>query len=504
VDLFTPYVEPVPATAKSGPQLRHYQTDVLNRGRAHVGRGLRRGVIQGETGCGKTYVEAELCRAANAKGSRVLVLADRRRLIKQIGGTLDRFNVPYGVLMAGQTHGVNNNVLLASRDTLAAWMRRGGFELPPADVILIDEGHKSLGSTYQVILERYAASTTICFTATPARGDGKSLGSFYQWIECTVPASQLIQEGWLVQPEVYAPLELAKQRKVGTKTKGLSGDPVSHWRRHADGLPTIAFSASVAESIGLRNRFIEAGVPAEHIDADSDDDTREAAFSRLQSGATQVLCSVKLLIEGVDIPEVSAAILWAPFGSLVEYRQACGRIMRPAPGKTRAVVLDHAGAAGVHGRPGDDVLWSLDHETTIQQRQNQLKNPKTVYCKSCGTAFSATPSCPACGWTMPRKERQKANIEPVYAATNEVLSRYEGAAAADDIGRARGKYWRSCLAMAVARGQSLGAAAAMFSRKFGTPPWSAGVRPLPERGTDWKRPTAEVFPQYARETAVAQ
>ena len=382
-----------------------------------------------------------------------------------------------------------------------------GFHTYVADGFAVHNCHKAMGEVYQSLLALYPNTYVIGFTATPARGDGKALGSFFHWIECTVPASQLIREGWLIKPEVYAPLELATQRKKGATTKGLAGDPVQHWKRHAEGLPTIAFAGNVGESIALRDRFNEAGIPAEHVDGTDEDGSREAKYERLQNGRTLVLCSVDLLIEGVDFPGVSAAILWRKFGSLVQYRQGCGRIMRPAKGKTRAVVLDHAGAAGVHGLPGDDVEWSLDENSTVDGRRKKAveegRQDVVVVCHACGLAFSGEPQCPACGWKPKHKSKPSAPKQ-IHEARDEVLSRYEGDAANHVNSEARQRHWASCLYIAAARKAPLGAAAAMFTKKFGVPPWTCGVKPLPGGRGDWKRPVVEVFPQFDKGAANAQ
>jgi len=42
------------------------------------------------------------------------------------------------------------------------------------------------------------------------------------------------------------------------------------------------------------------------------------------------------------------------------YRQMIGRVLRPAPGKATAIVLDHSGAVFRHGLPEDRVNWALD------------------------------------------------------------------------------------------------------------------------------------------------
>lgn len=494
------------------PVLRPYQTDVIDRAAARVRAGLRRGVIQGETGCGKGHVAGYLAYRAYHKGSRVLVLADRRRLVNQLGGVLDAFRVPYGIVMAGRTGGTREPVILASRDTLAGW-QRGEKDLPPADLVLIDEGHKSMADLYQSLLTLYPRAVVIVLTATPARNDGKSLGDFFQWLECTVPASQLIREGWLLKPEVYAPIELAKRRQKG-EGKGLAGDPVSHWRAYADGLPTIAFAAKVSESLDLAARFQAAGVPAAHVDASTPDDPgydgkseRDRTYDKLARGEIKVLSSVGLLIEGVDIPEVAAAILWSSFGSMVKYRQAAGRTMRPCPaaGKTRAVILDHAGAAGVHGLPGEDVEWSLDMGSTVAQRRQKAiedgRQAATVYCRACGAAYAGAPACPACGKAAPRTERKRTMAEQYEATRDAILERFDAEQARDLIAEQRQRAWVRAIYTAISRNATAGMAANVFRSACKVNPWEAGVGPLPESRSDWKRPAAEVWPQFVRARA---
>ncbi len=101
--------------------------------------------------------------------------------------------------------------------------------------------------------------------------------------------------------------------------------------------------------------------------------------------------------------------------------QAIGRIMRPATGKDRAVVLDHAGAAGVHGLPGEDVEWSLDLASSVHDRRNKAieegKKEATVYCKGCGVAYTGLPACPACGKATPRAERKRSASTPTRPST---------------------------------------------------------------------------------------
>lgn len=502
-NLFEPDAPAVTVAKQPEDKLRIYQRDVINRGRQQIARGRRRGIIQAETGAGKTYMEAEMARLCVEKGMRCLILADRRKLIKQIGKTLDVFGLEYGVIMQGDTRATFRDIVLASRDTLSSWVERK-LDMPAAfNLVQIDEAHKSLGDVYQDILRLWPNAVTIGFTATPARSDGKAMSSYYQWLECAVPASQLVAEGWLIKPEVYVPLELAKQRRKKQRIKGLAGNPVEHWQQHADGLPTIAFASNVSESMALRDKFLGAGIIAEHIDAQTPDDDsprgRDAVYKRLASGETKIVCSVGLCIEGLDVPEVSCAILWAKFGSIVQLRQACGRIMRPAPwiNKTRAVVLDHAGACGEHGLPGEDVEWSLDQQSTIKQRRKQALDDgrckEPAICRQCGCMFQA-PKCPSCGW-VPIREKRSSPVQDALEARDEILSRYDGKDAVPAVKENYQRVWNRCIGIAIGKQRTAGMAASMFSKQFGMPPWEARVKPMP---IDWKLPAREAFPDFGR------
>lgn len=481
-------------------KLREYQRAVLDRSRNRVRSGLHRGIIQAPTGAGKTYIEAALAWLAHQRGTRWLILADRRRLISQIGGTLKTFGVPYGIVMAGETGGVKENIILASRDTLHSW-HRNGKDLPPFDGIMIDECHKSMGDTYQAILARWPKACVIGFTATPARNDGKSLGDFYQWLECTVPPSQLVKEGFLIKPEVYAPLELANARKIGMG-KGCVGDPVRHWIKHAEGMPTIGFASRVTESLELCERFKRQGISAEHVDASANDEEREEKYARLKNGDTKILCSVQLLVEGVDIPEVSCAIIWAKFGSLIQYYQGVGRIMRPAKGKTRAVVLDHSGAAGVHGLPGEDIEWSLDLGTTVAERRakamEENEELRTVVCKQCGFVFNGKPLCPMCGAKLPQPKKKRTMAEEYEASVDEILVRMTGEQRDTAVKERQQREWIKCIKVAIAKNMTAGAAAAMFQKNCRCGPWAAQVSPMPYERSQWKLPASQVFPQFVK------
>ena len=53
-------------------------------------------------------------------------------------------------------------------------------------------------------------------------------------------------------------------------------------------------------------------------------------------------------------------ILARPTRSLIRFIQMVGRVLRPAPGETKALLLDHSGSTARLGHPCDDLPLELD------------------------------------------------------------------------------------------------------------------------------------------------
>ena len=79
------------------------------------------------------------------------------------------------------------------------------------------------------------------------------------------------------------------------------------------------------------------------VSADDSHQIREQVIGRLQMGQLQVVCSVNLFNEGVDIPAVNTLFLLRPTQSPVVFQQQIGRGLRHHPGKSCCLVLDYVG-----------------------------------------------------------------------------------------------------------------------------------------------------------------
>ena len=173
-----------------------------------VAAGKRRVILVAPTGAGKTVIGADIINTTTRAQKRVLVLAHRREIINQTADKL-RMNVIYpGMIMAGVQPRPLELVQLASIQTL--WARSqhtGKMDLPPADLLVIDECHHAPAKTYRKIIDAYPDATLLGLTATPCRGDGRGLGGIFDTlIECPQVAA-LIDQQYLVPTRCYAPVD---------------------------------------------------------------------------------------------------------------------------------------------------------------------------------------------------------------------------------------------------------------------------------------------------------
>ena len=402
-------------------KLRPYQVRAVDDLRELIRRGRRRVLLQAGTGAGKTVIAAEIIKSADDRQSHSLFLAHRRELVFQCSRKLRDFNVPHGIIMAGEQP-LARYCQVASIQTLWSRFRRfGRSHLPQADLLVFDECHRSLAPTYEKLVEQYPDALLIGLTATPARGDGRGLGDVYEDMVQCPPIPVLQEQEFLVGTRYFAPtipdlegltvragdyVESELEERMDKPV--LVGDIVEHWGRLGSDRKTVVFATSVKHSIHLCNQFREAGVRCEHIDGSTPTGERDTILADLSRGEVQVVTNCMVLTEGWDQPDVSCAALARPTKSLVLYLQMVGRILRAYPGKKDALIIDHAGTIHQHGFVEEFTDWTLEPDTVQQnpiQAKRQEHDVKPITCTNCFATYVGRPVCPECGHANVRKGR---------------------------------------------------------------------------------------------------
>jgi superfamily II DNA or RNA helicase len=150
--------------------------------------------------------------------------------------------------------------------------------------------------------------------------------------------------------------------------------------------------------------FRGAGIRSAVVDGETPSDERKRLISALGTGELDVLSNCGLISEGVDVPAIGASILLRPTQSLGLYLQQVGRTLRPAPGKERAIILDHAGNCLRHGLPDTPRQWSLTASKSRARERHNLQR-----CAACGAVNRPAPFCSNCG--APPKPTTPGSLE---------------------------------------------------------------------------------------------
>ena len=321
------------------------------------------------TGAGKTTVGAELCRNAG----RVLWVAHRSELVAQARERLNLFGVRDARVVTPQS--------LRPGDDLAC------------DIAVFDECHhypKSNKWADAACSIKASGAKLVGLTATPQRADGQSLGGVFDCIVQGPSPYSLMKDGHLCDVDVFSP---------GLAQGGFAMEPRDAWVQYAGNRRTVVFCSSIASAEKECALWGEGEVIHGKLSA--------VERARRLASPWRVLFNVFVLTEGWDLPEVKCAILARGCGSLGTYLQIAGRILRPHPSYSRAVLIDLVGASREHGHPLDDREWTLSGNGVAK-----ASAPAYAYCSSCsGLLRDSASRCDRCGFTRESAEARERRVD---------------------------------------------------------------------------------------------
>ncbi|MFD7990583.1 DUF3427 domain-containing protein [Streptomyces mexicanus] len=331
-------------------------------------RGRHRNLLVAATGTGKTVMAAldyrNLCKTWANGRPRLLFVAHRKEILNQSLRTYREVldDASFGELLyAGQDPRAWNHVF-ASVQSLNV-RRLEQLALDHFDIIVIDEFHHATAETYRRVIDHFRPKELLGLTATPERMDGRNVQD--EFFEGRIAAEMRLWEalendllcpfhyfgipdgtdlrnlGW--QKGTYADQDLdslytgndARARIVLKQIR----DKVSH----PGAMRALGFCVSKAHAHFMADFFRKANFQAVALDSDSPADVRAQALRDLRDGKLQVIFSVDLFNEGLDIPDVDTLLLLRPTNSATIFLQQLGRGLRRTPNKPVLTVLDFIG-----------------------------------------------------------------------------------------------------------------------------------------------------------------
>jgi superfamily II DNA or RNA helicase/HKD family nuclease len=226
----------------------------------------------------------------------------------------------------------------------------------------VDEFHHAEAATYRRLLDHLDPQVLVGMTATPERTDGLDVK---RWFDGRFAFEMRLWDALdqrLLSPFQYfgiaddTDLSQVTWRRGGYVTSELSNVYTGDDARVAKVLRTVrdliadpsrmralGFCVSVEHAEFMARRFREAGIAAAAVTGETATVERERSLLRLKAGELQVLFTVDLFNEGVDVPEIDTVLFLRPTESATVFLQQLGRGLRKARDKACLTVLDFVG-----------------------------------------------------------------------------------------------------------------------------------------------------------------
>jgi DNA repair protein RadD len=311
-------------------------------------------------------------------------------------------------------------------------------EMPPIDLLVVDEAHHVTAPSYKNVLE-YARKANpelkiLGVTATPERGDKSSLGEVFNNCCDQIKIGELILSGNLVRPVTFV-IDMGnateKLKALRTRGKGdyndeevasildsepLNSEVIRHWREKAGKRKTVVFCSNVVHARNVMNSFNAAGISTALITGEMTKEQRAIVFESMTKDMVQVIVNVAVLTEGWDYPPISCVVLLRQSSFKSTMIQMIGRGLRtidpsiyPDIIKKDCVVLDFGISTILHG--------SLDQMINLRSKNKGFK-----ICSSCKKKIpKIVEECPLCNSDLVEQEQ----VEDKKQKVKTVLSNFE-------------------------------------------------------------------------------
>ena len=370
-------------------ELRPYQNEAVSAVEAEFSRGVRSTLIVLATGCGKTIVFSHLAAQEVKRGGRVLILAHRGELLQQ---AIDKLRaatgIEAGLEKAEETSEVAFDeipytVVVGSVQSMKSAKRLARFARDEFSLVVIDECHHALGDTYRAVLNHFTSAKLLGVTATPDRGDLRSLSEVFQTIAYEYSIVDAIKGGYLSPIFVQTvPLRIdlsqvsVQNGDFQAASLGSALDPYLRQicreiKERCHDRKTIVFTPLIATSKKILEIFGEEGVSAvKEVNGESAD-RRETLdwFASAPKGC--VLLNSMLLTEGYDEPSCDCIVVLRATKVRALFVQMVGRGTRLCEGKQNLLLLDFLWLTASHDLCRPACLLTDDAEVceTITKKQ---------------------------------------------------------------------------------------------------------------------------------------
>jgi len=324
---------------------------------------LDKGLIVAATGIGKTFLAA----FDSKEFKRILFVAHRDEILNQAENTFKcvRYDLSTG-RFNGTQKDTTEDIIFASVQTLGNkfYLEDSYFSPDDFDYIIIDEFHHAVSDYYQNIIDYFKPKFLLGLTATPERLDNQDVFALCDYnVVYEVRLKEAINKGWLVPFRYYGiyddmdydAVSFRNGRYDDEQLEKLAnvnkrGNLIFQNYSKYESARALGFCINRNHALYMTDYFRKQGIKCCAVISGTTDDEqkdlvhpRDTAIKALKCGQLQVIFSVDMFNEGLDIPELDMVMFLRPTQSPTIFLQQLGRGLRKSRGKNYVNVLDFIG-----------------------------------------------------------------------------------------------------------------------------------------------------------------
>lgn len=331
------------------------QRKALRELRRYRDTGVKKALIISATGSGKTYLAAFDARNFGAK--RLLYIVHRESILKDAKESFVKVfgaERSYG-FYTGNENSLEADFIFATSNMLGRHL--DSFKKDEFDYIIYDEVHHVVAENGKRIFDYFEPEFILGLTATPERMDNQDIFNLFdQNVPFELRLRDAINNDLVVPFHYYGirdqlvdysskdKMTIAKNIAEQNNIEFIKSQ-IEKYRKPGEKLKCIAFCTNIQSCRLMAEELYEEGYHTISLTGINDTGVRIKAFKDLQdeNNLLEIICTVDILNEGVDIPQVNMVLFLRPTESQTVFIQQLGRGLRKYPGKEYVTVLDFIG-----------------------------------------------------------------------------------------------------------------------------------------------------------------
>lgn len=358
------HFDSLPSRSYACRELRDYQLEAIDEVEMRRGRGERNSLVIMATGLGKSMVANQLIANELARNpyQEVLVLAHMNDLVRQLEWSswaqLDKKHSTH-LWTDGEQPAYSGGVVFATWQSLFSAMSRQSVPLQNRfGLVIVDEAHHAPSDSFTKLLNHINPNYLVGLTATPWRGDERSLSSLFGEPAFTMDIVSGMQRGFLASVDYRMLTDGIKWDEVTRKSRqGLSisdlnklllvperdigmVETISSKISELENPRALAFCRSISHAERLKPHFAARGIKAAVLHSGLPREQRFKNLTDFRRGDIHLLISIEMLNEGIDVPDVNLVAFMRVTHSRRIFLQQLGRGLRVSATKSKVLVLD--------------------------------------------------------------------------------------------------------------------------------------------------------------------